>query len=134
MTEPSGPLIVYDGLCVLCSGLARWVFRRDPAGRFRFTWAQGSLGQALYRDLGFDPARVETLLLVDGGVAYRKLRAVAEIAVRLGGPWRAAAILRLVPVPLGDWAYDHVAAARYALFGRRERCGLPTPEMADRMV
>ena len=43
------PLIVFDGVCVLCSASARFVLRHDEAGRFRLTAAQSSVGQALYR-------------------------------------------------------------------------------------
>jgi len=67
-------------------------------------------------------------------MAYGKLRAVVEIAIRLGGVWRVAAVLRLLPAPLGDWAYDRVARNRYALFGRRDACWAPAPELEDRFI
>jgi predicted DCC family thiol-disulfide oxidoreductase YuxK len=135
LTIPTtAPLIVFDGVCVLCSGFVRWVMRHDRERLFRFTSAQGELGQAIYRDLGLDAVAFETNLLVVDGVAYGKLRAVAEIVSRLGGGWRAARMLRAVPAPVGDWAYDLVATRRYRLFGRRETCWLPTPELADRVI
>ena len=130
----TAPLIVFDDVCVLCSGFVQWVIRRDRQGLFRFTSAQGPLGQALYRDLGLDPVDLETNLLVVGGVAYGKLAAVVEVAVRLGGVWRAAALLKALPAPLGDWAYDRIARNRYALFGRRDTCRLPSPGLADRFI
>lgn len=131
---PTAPLIVFDGVCVLCSGFVVWVIERDDARRFRFTSAQGELGQALCRDLGLDPVAFETMLLVVDGVAYGKLRAVIEIVTRLGGIWRAAGLLRAIPAGLGDWAYDQVARRRYAMFGRREACWLPTADAADRVI
>ena len=131
---PASPLIVFDDVCVLCSGFVQWVIRRDPCGQFRFTAAQGALGQAIYRDLGLDPVRFETNLLVVDGIAYGKLEAIIEVAMRLGGAWRAAALLKLLPVPLADWAYDRIARNRYALFGRRETCWQPSPEVAERVI
>ncbi len=131
---PPTPLIVFDDLCVLCSGFVQWVIWHDPERRFRFTAAQGPLGQALYRDLGLDPVRFETNLLVVDRVAYGKLATIIEVAVRLGGVWRAAALLRGLPARLGDWAYDRIAQNRYRLFGRRETCWLPSPDMADRVI
>lgn len=130
----SAPLIVFDDVCVLCSGFVQWVIRHDRQGLFRFTAAQGSLGQALYRDLGFDPVAFETNLLIVDGLAYGKCAAVVEVAVRLGGFWRAAALLRLIPAALGDWLYDRIARNRYALFGRRETCWLPSPDIANRVI
>jgi predicted DCC family thiol-disulfide oxidoreductase YuxK len=128
------PLIVFDGVCVLCSGFVQWVIRHDPQGRFRFTSAQGPLGQTLTRDLGLDSIELETILLVDGDVAYGKLAAVIQIAARLGGVWRAAALLRVLPTFVGDWAYDRIARNRYALFGRREICWTPSSDVAGRVI
>jgi len=130
----TAPLIVFDGVCVLCAGFVQWVIRHDPQGQFRFTSAQGALGQALLHDLGLDLVRLETILLVERGVAYGKLASLIEIATRLGGVWRAAAALKVLPAPLGDWVYDRIARNRYALFGKREVCWAPSPDVADRVV
>lgn len=130
----AGPLIVFDDVCVLCSRFVQWVIRHDREKRFRFTPAQGPLGQAVYRELKLDPVNFETNLLVVDGVVYGKLAAIIGIAVRLGGVWRAAAALRVLPGPVGDWLYDRVARNRYALFGKRETCWLPSPDLADRFV
>lgn len=128
---PEAPLIVFDGVCVLCSGFMQAVIDRDASGRFRFTAAQGPLGQALYRDLGLDPARLDTMLLVVDGVAFEKLAAIIEIGWRLGGVWRAAVLLRVLPARLRDWIYDGIAGNRYALFGKRDTCWLPTGDVAE---
>ena len=50
--DDSRPLYVFDGECVLCSRGAAWLMRHDPAGRVRFTSAQGALGRALYAHYG----------------------------------------------------------------------------------
>ena len=128
------PLIVFDGVCVLCSGFVQWVIRHDPGGRFRFTAAQSPLGQALIHDLGLDPVRLETILLIEGGVAYGKLAAIIAIATRLGGVWRAAAVLKLLPGFIGNWVYDRIARNRYALFGKRDVCWTPSPHLTDRVI
>ena len=130
----AAPLIVFDGVCVLCSGFVQWVIRHDPAGQFRFTAAQSPLGQALTKDLGLDPVRLETILLIEDGVAYGKLAAIIAIATRLGGVWRTAAALKLLPAPLGAWIYDRIAQNRYALFGRHDVCWTPSPLLADRVI
>lgn len=131
---PAAPLIVFDEVCVLCSGFVQWVIRRDRRRQFRFTSAQGPLGQALYRDLDLDPVRLETMLLVVDGVAYGKLAAIVEIAWRLGGFWRAAVLFRLLPAWLSNSLYDAIARRRYGLFGRRATCWLPPPDVAERVI
>jgi predicted DCC family thiol-disulfide oxidoreductase YuxK len=128
------PLIVFDGECVLCSAFVQWVMANDPQGRFRFTPAQGPLGQALYADLGLDTVAFETNLLVADGVVFGKLAAIVETCRRLGGVWRAAGVLKLLPAGLGDWGYDLIARNRYRLFGARETCWLPSAQMAERVI
>ena len=79
------PVIVYDGVCVLCSGSIRVIARGDRAGRFRFMSAQTLTGQALYRHYGLDPVDFETVMLVDNGRAYGKLDMITQVADQLSG-------------------------------------------------
>lgn len=131
---PIAALIVFDNVCVLCSGFVQWVMAHDRERRFWFTSAQGPIGQALYNDLGLDPVRFETNLVVIDGVVFGKLEGFVKVATELGGIWRAAAALRMLPAPLRDRLYDGIAQNRYRLFGRRETCWLPDPGMADRVI
>jgi predicted DCC family thiol-disulfide oxidoreductase YuxK len=139
--DPSVPLfpddkalVVFDGVCVLCSGFARFILKRDKTFAFRLATAQSPLGQTLYRHYGLDPEAFETNLVLIHGRPYAKLDTVAAVAERLGGGWRLLSVLRAIPRPIGDWLYDRVARNRYALFGRTEHCMLPPPEWRDRFI
>ena len=130
-----GPeLIVYDGRCVLCSGFVRFVIRRDRFARFRFTMAQSSLGQALYRHYRLDPVEFETNLVIADGRLHAKLASFTRVMIGLGWPWRVAALLRAVPGPVADWLYDRIAGNRYRLFGRYDACQIPTAELSARII
>ncbi len=128
------PLVVFDGLCVLCSASARFVLRHDAAGRYRLTAAQSAVGQALYRHLGLSPDNYDTFLLVEDGRAFVKSDAALRVAGRLGLPWSLASVLRVLPAPWRDAVYDVVARNRYRIFGRRNVCFLPAAEHADRFL
>ena len=127
-------LVVFDGVCVLCSGFARFILARDTGFAFRLATAQSPLGQALYRHYGLDDDAFETNLMVADGRAHAKLDTVALAASRLGGAWRLLAVLRLIPRPLADWLYDAIARNRYRLFGRTEACMMPPPQWHDRFI
>jgi predicted DCC family thiol-disulfide oxidoreductase YuxK len=127
-------LVVFDGVCVLCSGFARFILERDRAFAFRLTTAQSPLGQALLRHYGLNTQEFETNLVLADGRAYGKLDSVVVAGERLGGVWRALSLLRLLPRAFADWLYDRVARNRYALFGRTERCMIPPPEWRDRFI
>ena len=128
------PLIVFDGVCVLCSASAQYVLRHDPQGRFRLTAAQSPIGQALYRHLGLSPTSYDTFLLVEGGRAFFKSDAALRVAGQLGPPWSLAGILRVLPGFARDAVYDVVARNRYRIFGRRETCFRPTAGQARRFL
>ena len=130
--EPASDLIVFDSLCVICSGFARFMTRHDRAGRFRFVTAQSPTGQALYRRHGLDPVAMETNIVNVEGRAHLKMAAFAAAMRSLGWPWRALAIAGRLPQPLSDWLYDGIARNRYRI-GRRD-CPLPSAALRGRLV
>lgn len=121
-------------MCVLCSANAGFILRHDTRGRFRLATMQGAVGRALMQRFGIDTIDPETFILVRDGRALRNSDAVLAIWQGLGWPWKALAILRLVPRRLRDFAYRLVARNRYRWFGRRETCFVPTPEQAERIL
>lgn len=128
------PVIIFDGLCVLCSGSAAFVLRHDAAGRFRLLAAQSPLGHAFYAHYGLNPTDYETMILIADGVAHFKSEAAIRIAHGLGLPWSFARVFRLVPQPLRDIAYLWVARNRIRWFGARTRCYRPDPKFASRFL
>jgi predicted DCC family thiol-disulfide oxidoreductase YuxK len=127
-------LIVFDGVCVLCTGSARFVIEHDGAQAFRFATTQSPLGRALFCHYGLDTEAFETNLVLIDGRAYGKLDSVAAVLERLGGGWRLLAVLRFIPRPIADWLYDRIAKNRYTLFGRTEACMIPPPEWRARFI
>ena len=128
------PVIVFDGVCALCSGFVRFVAARDRAGQFRFIAAQSALGQALFRHYGLDPMDYETNLLIADGRAVGRMEAFAGVMSRLGGACSAATVVLLLPQPARDWLYERIARNRYRLFGRYDACVKPDPSWSDRVI
>jgi predicted DCC family thiol-disulfide oxidoreductase YuxK len=132
--ETAHPIVLFDGICNLCNGAVQLILRRDPAGRFRFASLQSPAGEEMQTRLGIDPKALDSILLVEGERWYRESDAALRIAVGLGGIWKAAALLRLMPRPLRDALYRWVARNRYRWFGKQETCWLPTPELRGRFL
>lgn len=128
------PLIVFDGVCVLCSGFARLVTRLDRRDRFHFATAQSPLGEALFRHFGLPTDVYETNLVLIDGVGYVRIESLVAVMRELGWPWKAAIILTLLPARLRNWLYERVARNRYALFGKRDTCEVPSPALRSRLV
>ncbi|MBR0345820.1 MAG: thiol-disulfide oxidoreductase DCC family protein [Rudaea sp.] len=129
------PVLVFDGVCVLCNRSVQFVLRHDRARRFRFATNESASGRALMIRHGLDPAAPVSVLLVEDGRAHVESAAVVRVLAGFGGGWRiAAATLHLVPTAIRDHAYRYVARHRYRWFGRREVCWLPDPRDAGRFL
>jgi predicted DCC family thiol-disulfide oxidoreductase YuxK len=127
-------IVLFDGVCNLCTGSVQFLLQRDRRRRFRFAALQSSAGQALLRQHGLAGDILETIVVLERGKARLRSNAALLLARRLPWPWPLLAALRILPRALRDALYTLVARHRYRWFGRTERCMLPTPEVADRFL
>lgn len=134
MEEPSHPILLFDGVCNLCSGSVQFIIKRDPGARFRFASLQSAVGEGLLAELRIDRQVLDSLIVVEEGRWYKESDAVLRIVRILGGPWKALGIFRLIPRSLRDRLYRLVARNRYRWFGKKEACWLPTPELRERFL
>ena len=125
-------VVLFDGVCNLCSGAVRFIAANDPAGAFRFASLQSAYG-ALHAGAGPGGPPRSIVVLADG-VRYEESDAVLRIALGLRSPWPLAFVLTLVPRPWRDAAYRWVASNRYRWFGRTPACSLPPPDLAGRFL
>ncbi|RWD03060.1 MAG: DUF393 domain-containing protein [Mesorhizobium sp.] len=132
--DATQPLIVFDGVCVFCSGFVRTVVRFDRRKRFRFATAQSPFGEALFRKHGLATDSYDTSLTLIDGKAFTQLDGFIAVMAELGWPWRTAKVLLALPRPLRDWFYDRIAKNRYALFGKTGSCEIPSPELRERLI
>jgi predicted DCC family thiol-disulfide oxidoreductase YuxK len=126
-------LILFDGDCVLCSGAARFVHRRDGAMRFKFVAIQSEYGRWLAQHFAINPDAPETNVAIVRGRAYFKLDAPIAILEVFPG-WRWVGALKLAPRGLRNWVYDRIARNRYAWFGRTEQCWAGDPAFRARIL
>lgn len=129
---PGRDIVVFDGVCHLCSGWVQFLLRHDAARRNSFASMQGDTGQRLMREHGIDPADPSSFLLVRDGRAQTDSDAVISVVTGLGGAWELANVLRAIPRALRDPVYRWIARHRYRVFGKRATCYLPTADTAAR--
>ena len=127
-------ILAFDGVCVFCNGFVQFLIRRDPRRRLRFASSTSPAGAALFAASGQDAANPLSVVLVDGERRYAQSAAIIRAIELLGGGWRAAGLLRIVPAIARDAIYGWVARHRYGWFGRLDTCPVPTSATADRFV
>lgn len=126
-------LLLIDGECNLCHRLARFVYKRDRAGRFRFAPLQSKVGQRLLTQGGLPPT-IDTIVMLQEGRYYIKSEAALQICRKLDGLWPLLYGCIVLPVNLRDRVYDAIASRRYRIFGRRDACLLPEAGLIDRFL
>jgi len=128
------PLLLFDGVCNLCNGFVRFVVKFDAEGAVLFAPLQSDVGQAFLTRHGMATEDFDSLVLVEDGEYYTKSTAVLRVARRLDGPLPLLYPVRHLPRRLRDRVYDLVANNRYRLFGKKESCPVPEPELRERFA
>ena len=128
------PLILFDGVCNLCTGSVQFVLKRDSKNLFRFASLQSSLGQQVLQESGFSTEELKSFMLVEQGKVYFKSTAFLRVTRHLSVLWPVLFVFRIVPRFIRDAVYDFVARHRYRWFGKKETCWVPCDEWKGRFL
>jgi len=133
--DDSRPLVIFDGMCVLCSSGVQWMLARDPHGKCRFAAIQTALPRALYAHYGLDAQAFDTFMVLEGGRPFTRWAGVLAAARTMPQPWRVLGQMgRVIPSILGDVLYDIVQRNRLDWFGSRETCLVPDATNRHRLL
>lgn len=128
-------MILYDGECGLCHGAVRALMDADRYGAFHYAPLQGETTEQLRaKHPGRIPEDLESVVFVEGDRVHLRTSALIHAARYLPWPWRLAWWLRIIPTPIADLAYDAVASIRYQVFGKKDLCELPAPDVRQRFL
>ncbi|EAR01436.1 thiol-disulfide oxidoreductase DCC family protein [Maribacter sp. HTCC2170] len=133
--DPKKKIVLFDGVCNLCNRSIQYIIKRDKKDVFRFATLQGDVGQRLVQERNIDISKVDSIILIEPGVAYyTKSTAALKIGKSFGGVWKLAIVLNLIPSKLRDIVYDWVARDRYSWYGKKDACMVPTPELKAKFL
>ena len=127
------PVVFFDGECGLCNRSVRWLLNRDQGRVLGFAPLQGEVASRMLEALPSDPHDWSIVLWHEDGIYHESdaaLRAVAAV----GGVWRLAGWLLLVPGVIRNGVYRLVARNRTRWFGSVESCALLSPEDRSRLL
>lgn len=127
-------LILFDGLCNLCTKSVQFIIRHDQREVFTFASVQSPLGRDLLQQAGLDPDDVQSFALITSTQTLTRSDAALEIAKHFGGIWRLSVVLRFIPKRWRDGLYSFIARRRFAWFGRRDSCMIPSENLKKRFL
>jgi predicted DCC family thiol-disulfide oxidoreductase YuxK len=140
-----GAIVLFDGVCNFCNGSVNFMIARDKKRYFKFAPLQSEKGSEIAENYGLTNSGgtltegngqtpVDSIILIEDGKIYTHSSAALRIAKNLGGAWPILYSLILVPRAVRDLLYKWFAGNRYRMFGRRDACLIPSPEMRSRFL
>lgn len=120
------PVIIFDGVCVLCSSFVQRLIHLDRREVFRYTTLQSDAG---IRANQISP-NYDSIILVKDQKVYYKSDAILEISKDLHFPHSLLSNATIIPKLIRDSIYDFIARRRFSIFGKRDQCMVPKAEKA----
>jgi len=121
-------IILFDAICVLCNGWVKFLLKYDQQTKFKLASVQSSLGQEILKYYQMPTDHFDTMLVIKNGHAYIESTAFLKVIEELGFPFSCLKVGYRVPKFIRDFLYRHVALNRYTLFGKTNRCLLPSTQ------
>ena len=141
-----GAVVLFDGVCNFCDASVNFVIERDREGYFKFAPLQSEAGQKLAAEYGLraeaapdsgsasDLVPIDSVIVIEDGNVYTHSTGALQILRRLGGAWSWLYALIVIPAPIRDFFYRLFAKYRYRVFGRKDQCMLPSPDVRARFL
>ena len=123
-------IVFFDGVCNLCDATVQRIIARDPEGVFKFAPLQGETARRVLTD----PAGTNSVVLLKNHIQYTRSDALIEILRELPRRGVLFHLLRATARPIRDFFYTRVARNRYRVWGRKEHCMVPSPEILNRFL
>jgi predicted DCC family thiol-disulfide oxidoreductase YuxK len=131
--NPIEKIILFDGVCNLCSAAVQFVIKRDKKKVFRFASLQSDFArkELQRKEIGNS---VKTIVLLKGDKVYLKSNAALEISKELIGLWPLLYCFKIIPRFIRDAVYNLISQHRYQWFGKKDECWIPSSDLTSRFV
>ena len=129
----NNPIVLFDGICNLCTGSVQFILKRDKEKKFLFASLKSNYGQQLLEQFHLPTNTFNSFILYQDGNIYTRSTAALKMFQQLKG-WQWVKIFRIVPKFIRDGVYNLIARNRYKWFGQKDECWLPTTELKARFL
>jgi predicted DCC family thiol-disulfide oxidoreductase YuxK len=127
------PVILFDGICNLCTGSVQFILKRDKEKKFLFASLQSNYGQELLKRYDLPTDTFNSFILYQDNRIYTRSTAALKMFQQLKG-WKWVKAFQVVPGFIRDAVYNLIAKNRYKWFGQKNECWIPTPELKARFL
>jgi len=132
--EEEKKIVLFDGVCNLCSSAVQFIIKRDKKNQFLFASLQSSSASGLLKKYSYTQSEFNSFILIDNNKVYTHSSAVLHVLKSLSSIWSICYIFIIVPKFIRDGIYNFIAKHRYKWFGKKQECWVPTPELQSKFL
>jgi len=132
--EVKQPVILFDGVCNLCSSTVQFILKRDKKDTFRFASLQSDFGQSVLQKFNLPENTFDSFLLYQNGKIYTKSTGALLVARQLSGAWKLLFAFIIIPSFIRNSVYNVIAEKRYSWFGKKEACWIPSAALKAKFL
>jgi predicted DCC family thiol-disulfide oxidoreductase YuxK len=125
MTDMPDQILLFDGVCNLCTWAVKFVLKRDIHEKFRYASVQSAKGKEILKIINGNDNMPTSVIYYKKGKTFYRSDAVLEVLMDLKRGWHFFYIFKVIPLFLRDGIYKWVAKRRYNLFGIKDECYVP---------
>ena len=119
-------IVLFDEICVLCNGWAKFLIQHDMQARFKLASVQSTLGQEILKYYSMPTDHFDTMLVIKNTQLYSESTAFLKVIQEIKFPYSILKTAYVIPQFIRDFLYRRVALNRYRLFGTTNHCLLPS--------
>jgi len=135
MNKQIDNLIIFDGVCNLCSGFIKFIFKIEKNHILKFTNFQNpNINNILENFKNTDSKKLDSVFFIKDNKLYKKSDAILKISKNFKFPLNLISYTSFIPKFIRDLCYDLIAKNRYKLFGKKETCFLPNKNQINRFI
>jgi len=130
--NPSGPILLFDGVCNLCNALVRFIIKIDTGAKIMFAPLESPSGRYLLGKYDLPAGDIDSVVFIVGNKCFLRSSAVLHLLRSLGGGWKLFYGLIIIPKFIRDFFYNLIARTRYKIFGKTDTCSVSSLEVEKR--
>lgn len=127
-------IVLFDGVCNLCNSLVKFIIRYDAGRKIKFAPLQSDIAAELLGNTVAGSFDADSVVYISGERYFTKSAAILHILKDMGRAWKMFYGFIIIPRFIRDFVYDIIARNRYRVFGKRDSCMVPTPDIQERFL
>lgn len=134
MNSKNNALILFDGICILCSSTVRFILKNDTKNQFLFASLQSDVAKGILLQYTAQKNEMNSIIYIENGICYEGSTAVLKIGTKLNWKFKWLALGYLIPLKMRDSLYYWIARNRYQWFGKSTTCFIPNSKEKSKFL